>query len=394
MKVKKQSTEQSVLDASLDRVRTLYDRFDKVVVSFSGGKDSTTVLNVTLAVAHERGKLPLDVYFVDEEACTPETVEYVERVRARDDIALKWVCLPIKHRNACSREQTWWHCWHEPDRERWIRELPEGALTVKDVPGFRMGMKLHDLGPILYGPEHGTVADLTGIRAQESPRRLQTVTKREKDNYISDARLGYYYNCKPIYDWLVEDVWVAAAELGWDYNATYDIQAMLGTSTGMQRVTPPYGEEPLNGIWKFKEGWPDLWDKMLQRVEGVNTAGYYSLTELYGAALKEPPPGMTWQDWTMSLLDLYQPGERAEIAKNIAACIKVHQKKTKRPIPDDQYDFHSGLSWKSIAQMVCRGDLKGRKKGQMVQRAMDTMARMGLTYEEVLRMEQDENGSL
>lgn len=32
----------NVLDAALDRIHNLYSQFDTVVVSFSGGKDSTT----------------------------------------------------------------------------------------------------------------------------------------------------------------------------------------------------------------------------------------------------------------------------------------------------------------------------------------------------------------
>ncbi len=49
-------------------------------VAGRGEKDSTVALNLALQVATERGRLPLDTCFVDEEAITPETVEYVERV--------------------------------------------------------------------------------------------------------------------------------------------------------------------------------------------------------------------------------------------------------------------------------------------------------------------------
>jgi predicted phosphoadenosine phosphosulfate sulfurtransferase len=383
--------EQDCYNAALDRIRRLYDMFDKVVVSFSGGKDSTCVLNTALAVAHERRRLPLDVYFVDEEACYPETIEYVERVAARNDVRLKWVCLPIEHRNACSRSQPWWNCWDPKAKDRWIRPLPAGAITLENCPGFRMGMKLHDLGPLLYGPKCGTVADLTGIRTQESIRRLTVLLMKEHDNYISGPDFGYRYKCKPIYDWKTEDVWLATQKFGWDYNRAYDVQAMLGSSPSVQRVTPPFGEEPLMGLWKYKQGWPDLWDKMLARVDGVNAAGYYALTDLYGTALKEPPQGMTWQDWTHSLIKLYGPEQQKEIAANIAQAIRSHQKKTNRPIPEVESDPHSGLSWKFIALMVARGDLKGRKIGQLLMRACVEAKKRGLTPQEVIAADQDEN---
>jgi predicted phosphoadenosine phosphosulfate sulfurtransferase len=387
MTLKPTSTNEDVMTAALDRIRRIYDLADRVVVSFSGGKDSTVVLNLTAMVARERGRLPLEVYFVDEEACYPETVEYVERVRGRDDVRLWWVCLPIRHRNACARSQPWWNCWDPAARDRWIRRLPAGAVTVADVPRFRMGMQLDDVGPCLFGPECGVVADLTGIRAQESPRRLQTVTRRVRDNYIAAPRMGYYVNCKPIYDWRAEDVWVAARREGWDYNRAYDVQAMLGTSVGLQRVTPPFGEEPLGGLWKYAEGWPELWERMLRRVDGVATAGRYALTDLYGARLKEPPRGMTWQQWALSMLELYPEPERGEIARGVAQAIRMHRRKTRRPIHETEDDVMSGLSWKYICQMVSRGDLKGRKRGQLTQRAMTAAARKGLTFEQVKALE-------
>ncbi len=47
----------------------------------------------------------------------------------------------------------------------------------------------------------------------------------------------------------------------------------------------------------------------------------------------------------------------------------------------------SGLSWRYICQIVSRGDLKNRKKGQLTQRAITAAARKGLTFEQVKALE-------
>ena len=382
----------NVYEAAIDRFRSLFERFDTVFVSFSGGKDSTIVLNLALQVADEMGKGPVHVLFVDEEVNTPQTIEYMHRINKRPNVKLKWCCLPILHRNACSREETWWTCWDPEAQDRWVRKMPNvpELVTVKDVPKFKTGMKLPDVGNIVFGPEYGTVADCAGIRAQESPRRMASVLTKKEDNFIADPLHGYYYYCKPIYDWKTEDVWTAIGEFKWDYNHTYDILRMMGESPHGQRVCPPWGEEPLKGLWQYSEGWPELWDAMTERVKGCNTAGKYARTDIYGWAPKEPPSGMSWQSWTMSLLDLYPAKEKQEISKNVARCLKLHRKKTKRPVPEDVPDIHTGLSWKNVAQMILRGDLKGRAVGNLYMKAVAEQKKVGVTIKDVIAAEESD----
>ena len=66
--MRKQTLDDNVYTLALERIHRTYDLFDQVAVSFSGGKDSTAALMLTLQVAGERDRLPLDVVFFDEEA--------------------------------------------------------------------------------------------------------------------------------------------------------------------------------------------------------------------------------------------------------------------------------------------------------------------------------------
>lgn len=69
--------DQNVYEAALDRMRWLFDEFEDVVVTISGGKDSTVIFNLALMVAREKNRLPLRVFFLDQEAEWNVVIEHV-----------------------------------------------------------------------------------------------------------------------------------------------------------------------------------------------------------------------------------------------------------------------------------------------------------------------------
>jgi len=404
---KKKEIDKSVYEKAKERIRDAFLRFDKVVVSFSGGKDSTCVLNVAQEVAIEFDKLPLTVHFFDEEAIHPETIDYVRRVAQRPEIDLKWLCVPIQHRNACSTTQPWWHPWHPEEKDKWVRELPPEAIT--EVEGFEMGMKLPDVVPLLHR-NCGMVVDLRGIRADESLRRLRTCLMNNQENWImkyphkihvpslgttkdgegKEKSCPWYFCASPIYDWRKEDIWLAVALNEWDYSGAYDVMEKMGIRRHDQRVCPPFGEEPLRGLWMYAQGWPDLWHKMVNRVHGANTAIRYSQTELYGFGVVDKPDDISWREHCFIKLDSYSKGDRAAIAKQIKKLIETHRRKTSRPIPDQLPDPVTGCSWEFLANIAERGDLKARRGGMMTKESFKTWAKLGISQQEALSMPEDE----
>lgn len=378
---KKQYIDSSVYDEALERIRFCYKNYDKVVVSFSAGKDSTAVLNLTIEVARELGKLPVHAIFFDEEAIHPPTVEYAMRVRNNPDVKLDWYCLPVKHRNDCSNEQPYWYCWNPEERDLWCREMPEFAIA--DHPTFKMGMSFQEWGPLCFGPEHGKVCWLTGIRTQESLRRYRVIATKKNEAFVNTyAENKNCYRAFPIYDWSSEDVWKLVELQDLDYNHTYDIfnKTELHGKLLHQRVCPPYGEEPLRGLWIYAECFPDLWHKMLYRVKGVATAWRYANTELYSNWSK--PENKTWREYFDIILVGYDPEYQDLIKRNVNSLINQHYSKTNDRISDEDTHPLSGASWKFFCKIAQKGDFKGRQKQNMVGEGMRVLEKMGMSLDE------------
>lgn len=372
--LKQVELDKDVYTLALERAHAILDRFDRVAVMFSGGKDSTATLHVMLdaAASHPRHArhLPMRAIFFDEEAIPQETADYVERVFARDDVAGEWYCLPVKHRNACSRRSPWWWPWAPEDRDKWCRPLPEQAITELD--GFKVDppegrMSIPDANGLFFDPADGEACMVMGIRAQESLTRRRAVTRKKGDNYLTEyvgmTKRGNLWKGYPIYDWTTEDVWTAPATLGWDYNRAYDHLAMAGISPAMQRCSPAFGEEPLQKIHTYASCFPEVWDKMVDRVPGVGAAARYALTELYSYhGRPEKPAGMTWPEFIKHYLPKFQPKDQRFIAKRISSEIKLHYKATSDPIAADAPHPDTGISWDWLLMLAMRGDFKGRKQ--------------------------------
>lgn len=354
------------------RMQRIYDEFDHVAVSFSGGKDSTAVLNIALEVAKEEPRnahhLPLRVIFFDEEAVATQTHEYMTRIEANPDIALEWYCLPVKHRAATTRKVPYWYPWAPEAQEKWCRPLPKNAITT--VPGFPIWpaeerLDIPTVNGLLAPPQLGNVALVMGIRAQESMTRRRAVSRKRVDNYLvkydSPTSRGNVWKAYPVYDWTTEDVWTAAKQLGWDHNYAYDHMEMMGMPHSAQRCSPPFGEEPLGTLSMWAECFPDLWDKMVDRIPGVATAARYSTTELWAyKKLPLKPEGMDWSTFLLFYVNKFPKDVRLQIGKRLTDTVNVHYRKTSQPITVTTNHPISGVSWNYLLRIAMRGDFKQR----------------------------------
>lgn len=359
--LRKGPLEKDVWTLALERFREVYARYDDVAVSFSGGKDSTAVLEAAIAVASELGRLPVKAYFWDEEAIDPQTVEYVTRTRERPEVALRWLAVPHLHRNACSKKSPWWVPWDPAARELWCREPPPYAET--SLPGFVDPVPNPEaIRWVFPVDEYRNLGSATGIRAAESIRRYMSVAHRSVDNWISQHPFcPWITHVKPIYDWSTQDVWTAPKLLGWDYNRAYDVMEKIGMSRHVQRVAPPFGEEPLQSLWVKAQAWPELWARMCRRVPGAATAARYSNSPLYAFGGVTKPEGMTWQQAINHELSKFDAETREGIARRMRHLIRDHQIKTNHSEIPERADASRRLSWEFLYTLAVRGDLKGRR---------------------------------
>ena len=360
--------ELDVWEACLWRTRRAYESFDHVAVTFSGGKDSTVVLNAALIVAEELGRLPVRTIFFDEEAIPYETEDYCRRVSQDPRVAFEWLCVPIKHRNACSKESPHWWPWAPEARDLWTRPLPPEAIT--DLPGLPIDppearIPIPGMVSLLFPSSLGSVGQIMGIRADESVTRREAVGNKRSENWVIPLGKAAPNVCKvyPAYDMKTADVWTAPARFGWDYNACYDLMEMVGVPQGMQRCAPPYGEQPIQRLWTYKECFPDLWDPMTRRVPGAAAAGLYGRSELYGfKKTLDKPADISWQDFIAAKLAEHTDRETARfILFQIKGMIRLHYSRTSEPILTVPHPF-TGVSWPGLYRLAERGDLKRRSR--------------------------------
>ncbi|EFB2638952.1 DUF3440 domain-containing protein [Escherichia coli] len=363
----------NVFTAAIERVNWIFQTFRSVCVSFSGGKDSTVLLHIVADIARKRNK-KFSVLFVDWEAQYKCTIEHVCKMRYiyRDIIDdFYWVALPLTTVNGVSQYEPEWVCW-EPGKE-WVRPLPEDAIISRSFfPFYKYAMTFEEFIPafsLWLSRKKGTVAMLTGIRADESLNRFMALVSCRKLRYADDkpwttASLdGFSYTAYPLYDWKFRDIWIYNAKYAASYNSLYDLMYRAGVSFKSMRVCEPFGPEQRKGLWLYHILEPETWGKMCYRVAGAHSGSIYSGHggEFYSFRKKiSKPESHTWRSYAMLLLDSMPEKTAEHYRTKISVYIKWYQSRGfPNDIPDEQDNDLGGKdipSWRRICKTLLKND--------------------------------------
>jgi len=311
--MKKYST-QNVYSASINRITLMFSEFNKVVISFSGGKDSGVMLNLVLEVANKLNRLQdVSVYHVDYEAQYQFTTDYVTRVfnALPEGVSKYWVCLPIKAQCSTSMFQSYWQPWLLSDKHKWCRNLPQNAITEENNP-FDFDYEISDYNFNLkfakWISKDESTCFMIGIRTQESLHRYKAVTKQTDKNEFKSLNYTTVINSNcvnayPIYDWTVDDIWLANGRFNYDYNKLYDLMYFAGIKPNKMRVASPFNDAASESLKWYKALDPNNWGKLIGRVNGVNFTGLYGGTTAMGWNSITKPGHFTWKEYMYFLLD-------------------------------------------------------------------------------------------
>ncbi len=325
----------NVYDLAQERLRMIFNEFDNVYVSFSGGKDSGVLLNMCIDYIRRNNlNIRLGVYHMDYEVQYSMTINFVDQILEanKDILDVYRVCVPFKVATCTSMYQSYWRPWEESKKDLWVRQMPEGAMTKESFDFFEDDMWDYEFQTQFAHWLHkkkdaSRTCGLIGVRTQESFNRWRAIHLNRKlqmyHNYRWTSRLGVdVYNVYPIFDWKTTDIWTANGKFRWNYNHLYDLYYMAGVNLERQRVASPFICEATESLSLYRVIDPNTWGKMVGRVNGLNFTNIYGGTKAMAWQGIKAPEGYTWKEFMYFLLDSLPPQTRDNYLRRLFVSTK------------------------------------------------------------------------
>lgn len=367
----KKSVNKNVLTAAKERISYTFDNFEKIMISFSGGKDSSVMFHLTMEEAILRGR-KVGVMLIDFEAQYKATVDHAMEMFElyEDHIDLHWICLPMRLRNAVSAYQPVWTCWDEDVKDDWVRDLPKFKGVIKNISDYPFFVKNLEFEEFIvmfseWYADGDKLAQLVGIRCDESLNRFRTIATAKKEMYNkkrwTTKVIDNVYNIYPIYDWRTKDIWVYHKDTGKSHNVIYDLMHQAGVPLSQQRLCQPYGDDQRRGLYLYHILEPDSWYKLIARVNGANSGALYinESGNMTGYNKITLPPGHTYKSFCNLLLSTMPEISRDHYVERFKSHIAGWRKRGYTgDIPDSAPRELENKQWVPSWRRLCKSLLR------------------------------------
>ena len=371
--------DKTVLQASKERISEVFDNFERVYISFSGGKDSTVMTHLVMEEAIKRGR-KVGLFIVDLEAQYTATIQHLEEMveRYTDHIDLHWFCGELLLRNAVSDYEPKWVCWDESKKDVWVREKPKHESDLAQYDFYIPKMEFEEM-IVLFGKWYSqgkNTAAFIGIRSDESLHRYRAITSEKNGLMFNNRKWSTLvaknlYNIYPIYDWRTEDIWLFhSRNPEYCYNKIYDLMTRAGVKFSNQRLCQPFGDDQKKGLWLYHILEPSTWYKLINRVSGVNSGALYvqETGNINGSSKISKPDSYTWQEYTNFLLRSLPQKTRENYRERFVKFIAGWKQRGYVSIPDEApHDLEVkqwAPSWRRMCRCILRNDYYCKGLGQ------------------------------
>ena len=325
MKPTQAYSQTNVIEAAQQRISFIFDSFENIHVSVSGGKDSTVLAHLALMEAQRRRRR-IGIFFLDEEVvyrATIEQVEYLIEGIAPDQVIPLWLQIEFNLTNATSLTETQFIPWEAGKHDYWMRpkkgyaiKYPMWDRSKETVADKNKGFGFYD---VFTNFEHcyTNTAFLVGLRAIESPNRWRTVSKNPsaiagQHVYWSTAK-GANFSMYPLYDWNFHDVWRYIYDNKLRYHKIYDYQFRKGYPINEMRISSLIHEKSFKSLCDLPEFEPDTYNRLIKRAKGIALAQETGKAAKLFRARKLPRNIKSWRAYRDFLLATHPDPAKRDI---------------------------------------------------------------------------------
>ena len=319
-------THKNVLTAAQERIAAIFDDYERISVSISGGKDSTVLAHLVGAEAVRRNR-KFELFFLDEEvdyAHTIEQVKYLMFEMYPANAVPVWYQIPFHLTNATALTEGQLIAWEPGKHKIWMRSRDKRAVQhwPYDESKLKVANKVKGFGfyDVLrnYEANQQNTCFLAGVRAVESMHRWRAVSKNpgHKNWFWSTKGERGNITAYPLYDWNFSDVWRYIHNNAVPYNRIYDWMWKKGMALNEIRVSSLIHEKSFKAICELPEFEPNTYNRLVRRIKGIATANLYGKSREMMRCQKLPKAYHSWQEYRDFLLDTYPDQNKQLIFKH------------------------------------------------------------------------------